>query len=622
MKRFANITILTLFLLATLYLPNQTTKATPDIDIDSYPATTQGFPLGINYTPEGVIMWSLEESTGHEKVNIKRLSDNDFECEVQDVKVAPSLKKNYPVRLYEINEALLEKEQVPLDLPFHELVEMGVYVEPESKVASVSAKSLDLTKETKATVQIQSTDKRYVIAFGETIVYSGVDDRITVTGGTEGSPYDFQDIYDEDMANGWGQVSKQGNSQFYFECGLDIGDGSTETWFQDTEKQVAFWDGGNIRYIEVFDNANFILGSLIDATDKITKDGCQLTYKGSSYAIYSKKGGIVYLYSTSIHAYDVGMQVLYADRVWNCLTSRCAMALKGDIEKYISSQSRLKPYGAGTYNNILVENDGSLIYLSHALGATISNLVGTTTSTYSFYVIHVSGETFYLVDTDLNKWTFKLRNTYDGCKIYRQYTVDIKVTDEKGNAIEGASVTLTDKDDTEVFSVSTAADGTITRQTMTYKLYTGNESESKMDETTYSPHTLTVTADNFFFVRVIDDLDKKIDWVIGGENMEGIVLELSSFNTFIGSTVLGLLALIVIAILSALAYFRPTAVIFIVIFALSWAFGLSAPDIISSAKTTSSFDITVAIACIAYGLMCAGWAFRLMFWRSETREGE
>lgn len=84
----------------------------------------------------------------------------------------------------------------------------------------------------------------------------------------------------------------------------------------------------------------------------------------------------------------------------------------------------------------------------------------------------------------------------------------------------------------------------------------------------------------------------------------------------------GFIALLVLVLFSVSAYSRPTSVVFIVLFAISWAFGLSAPDVISSAETTTSFDVTVTLACLSYGLMCAGWAFRLMFWRSEIGEGE
>lgn len=80
----------------------------------------------------------------------------------------------------------------------------------------------------------------------------------------------------------------------------------------------------------------------------------------------------------------------------------------------------------------------------------------------------------------------------------------------------------------------------------------------------------------------------------------------------------GLMALVCLALLSVLAFWRPNAVLFMVLAAAGISLGLAAPDVMSSEATTTPLDLTITISLIGYGLMCSGWAFKLMFWREEA----
>jgi hypothetical protein len=54
-----------------------------------------------------------------------------------------------------------------------------------------------------------------------------------------------------------------------------------------------------------------------------------------------------------------------------------------------------------------------------------------------------------------------------------------------------------------------------------------------------------------------------------------------------------------------------------ILFAISMMLGFAAPDIISPSSSTSGTDMAVALGLIFYSLLCAGWSFKLMFWRAE-----
>jgi len=78
-------------------------------------------------------------------------------------------------------------------------------------------------------------------------------------------------------------------------------------------------------------------------------------------------------------------------------------------------------------------------------------------------------------------------------------------------AIEGATVTLWDKDDTELFSVSTGSLGTITEQTVSYGYYTVATGDTLQS---YSPHKLEIKAGGYKTYTKTFTLDEKIDWRI------------------------------------------------------------------------------------------------------------
>lgn len=74
---------------------------------------------------------------------------------------------------------------------------------------------------------------------------------------------------------------------------------------------------------------------------------------------------------------------------------------------------------------------------------------------------------------------------------------------------------------------------------------------------------------------------------------------------------------LILIVFSFLAFWKPNAILFMILFALSMMLGLASPDMVSSETTTTGTDMAVALALIIYGLLCAGWSFRLLFWREE-----
>jgi hypothetical protein len=119
-----------------------------------------------------------------------------------------------------------------------------------------------------------------------------------------------------------------------------------------------------------------------------------------------------------------------------------------------------------------------------------------------------------IADLVNSQWTPVQSDLYIGnatSVISAKYTCDIHVLDKDGNDLEGVIVTCEDKDNNQVFSVQTGADGKIAQQTITYKKWEGT-SET---ETEYSPHKF-IFSKNGYTLLVMENVtvDARINWDI------------------------------------------------------------------------------------------------------------
>jgi hypothetical protein len=82
----------------------------------------------------------------------------------------------------------------------------------------------------------------------------------------------------------------------------------------------------------------------------------------------------------------------------------------------------------------------------------------------------------------------------------------------------------------------------------------------------------------------------------------------------------GIIFIIVIALFSFLGFWKPNTILFMMLSAGSMMLGLSMPDIISPASSTTGMDIAVSLGLIFYSFLCSAWAFKLMFWKQEENQ--
>ena len=295
---------------------------------------------------------------------------------------------------------------------------------------------------------------------------------------------------------------------FHFDAKIQIGDGTTATWFADTNKLVEFYPmvDPNIGIL-VKNNATFRLGVLVDAAKKIGRSGCFMLDLGATGwgFIISGISGTIYLYGCAFASLGKNTYIEFRGngRAWQCLwnwstTPMFTATATGDVfqQTNVFCQSGIQTRTSNiTVDRLNVFSNGTMYGLSFrymsSSSATITNPYVRNVQ-YTIEIQSVTNSNCYVVnmDYDSEDWTFAWYGTDTGTRVYRQYTVNLKVTDKDNNPINGATVTLKDKDGNQVFSVNTDANGNIVTQTVSRGYYDQAHGNTLQD---YSPHILTIT---------------------------------------------------------------------------------------------------------------------------------
>jgi hypothetical protein len=317
------------------------------------------------------------------------------------------------------------------------------------------------------------------------------------------------------------QMTKAGTLQFI----------STANWrfvnshFKDTNKQIHF----NITsgYIYVDTNSSFQLGE-IDGNGNVY-DGCALKFNSCQTDFWSTDGGAgdIKLYDSLIdtpeaffRTYKGTIQVI---EMIGCIIQHWyGGRFQGENEScklknlYIHGGANFSfgPKGAGQiFDNILVTRSTYGIYYSSPAGGevdgTMHNITARNNNFLAFIVTGTSGD-LYLVNPDSDVWNFNWSGTA-ATKVYRQYTFNLNVLDTNQNNVENATAILKDKDGTQIFSLTTNANGEITEQTVSYGYY-NQANENTLQS--YSPHTLEIRKAGYKTYKKKFTADGKIDWTI------------------------------------------------------------------------------------------------------------
>lgn len=346
-----------------------------------------------------------------------------------------------------------------------------------------------------------------VSAYTGTITYNPTTNIITVIGGTTSNPVTFEDIYQADIANGWGKIIKQ-NTNFLIYSKINFGDGTTETYFNDTYKQINFNSGiltANAQYLmKVFRLATVTFGLPVYGLEN-GYAGCQFISTQSYYGnfiicdgfynfeygswVYKTYDDIkIYLFGCSFKGYNSELWV-QGFNIFDCQFDSTAYLHTSihwsgaKINNIISSRTTAlvrRPWEDMTYNNIFGTTSayGYGVWFQGASG-TIKNIQ--CSKYYKSIVMSNVVSDCHMVNCIFNNgWIILWDGTNTG-KIYREYEFDLIVLNgEITDFVEGETVTLS-KNDIILGTWTTNETGQIPTQTLTYGYYQQSTGDTLQD---------------------------------------------------------------------------------------------------------------------------------------------
>jgi hypothetical protein len=321
------------------------------------------------------------------------------------------------------------------------------------------------------------------------------DHCITTTSETDCT---FKDIYNADVAGGWGVVTSQAEGMYHFDCNLYFSGGNL------LSKRETVQIGNPDRYWLVWNSQThtFQCGELSNLKGK---NGSCITYwTGFSYytKIYNWLFYASYIYRNygAFGNFQPGLLCKFYDSILaseNIYFFAAVSAGTKWVRSYYDVPSWIYIYDTDFVIESIVLSDGCLGSLTGGSGiVTISNTDYRNASGASKYAVIYHTATVNLIDCYIDNDQLTFDNVGAGLKNgYVKFTFNLNLTDEYNTAIETATVKLTNNQGTQEFSVSTDVNGDIAEQTITIfttQVYDGASGWGKYD-ITHNPFTLEIS---------------------------------------------------------------------------------------------------------------------------------
>ena len=335
-----------------------------------------------------------------------------------------------------------------------------------------------------------------------------------------GDPCTFEDIYQEDVSNGWGVVTKLGT--FYnIDCNFRIYD-----YFADSAVAVAV--NGTM---EFKNESNATFGE--NPSGYVTKNGVfyRATFPTNKilYHVFAAWGATVNIFSSLFQADNAqrcgfagDSYKIYNSQFDNFTAVQLRSASNTDIFNLVMTNCSYIEgnVGAGSViaEDIKMLDCGYVIYSIPSFGyeSTIREIYTEDTNLMRVW----SPNIYHLVDCTLGNrivyWTGS-EGVVLPHRIYLEYTLAMTVQDKNGDVIVGATVTITDANGDAITGSPFTTDangeidaGDLVQYEIKHKVGSGTGSgASYTDETLYTPHTVTISKTGYKTKVVKYDMDRK-----------------------------------------------------------------------------------------------------------------
>ncbi|MCM8784607.1 MAG: carboxypeptidase-like regulatory domain-containing protein [Candidatus Omnitrophica bacterium] len=313
-------------------------------------------------------------------------------------------------------------------------------------------------------------------------------------------------IYNADVAGGWGVVENQGQA-YRINATLTIGDNSTTTSFTSSNEFLEFivlagrviWLKGSQVTVQFGTlsngrgyNGSYILFNMIQAGEV---GGFRALTGNPTLKFYGTLVNTTYIqyiiYSAALNLYTTdflnSMGQLHVTLPVNMNYSTIAGGLILENSPTLASNLRLtnlKLRSGGTFSDTVID-------------------------TLTFWNNYPNTSIVYMKNCTITTKVYDITSSDRGVTVYYQFSFDLKVIDNAGNEISGATVVMKDKYGTQVFSTTTNENGNITQQWATYEKRVKIITPPQDTQTFYDPHTVTISKDGYQTKTIKYTMDRK-----------------------------------------------------------------------------------------------------------------
>ena len=301
---------------------------------------------------------------------------------------------------------------------------------------------------------------------------------------TSSAPLTFQAIYDADVVGGWGVVTKNGSS-YSFNADLTSWYNiylstkqETITFLNNKALRLRTGNGWELHAGEIYSGDKVKNGSTFIFLGKAVSYPSNNVLAASSEVYNTQfrhdKNGVAGS-STYFNGYwGMGLGSnssqkiadVYIENFRNLaikVTSNVGKDIKffgGKIEPPGGIVDNVTCFGGNYSVRTAADNKGHYIHNSDFSGAVVACVNPWYASDSDGWVMDfVNCKWGIFTDTNRVRWTFPNPVTYSNAVAYETYSVLLKILDEKGNAIQNASVGIYNNVGTEIFNYTTNSDG-------------------------------------------------------------------------------------------------------------------------------------------------------------------
>jgi hypothetical protein len=352
----------------------------------------------------------------------------------------------------------------------------------------------------------------------------------------------MQDVYNADVAGGWGICTKNGDTQYRIRTNLFVGDSmgadnrrlsatGVSSYFSLLNVDLTV-DGA------VSNTGVFKIGELIDSVKCITQkpSTLNLTQLDTIIGAHYPCGGSFYVYGSLV--YRMSSDVTIIDAVNSTFYNSSSLLTYQWAKTRIA---RCNLISDGWESGIMLSYPATvkdvtinMIYATRIwVGGALDPIdIEDPKFINCTYVLMVQGSSttaervLNYINAETEAWTVFWAIAAMNVVVNRQYSFNLNVMDGFGMPISGAIVTMQNKDGVVVFSGLTDSNGDIPRQIVTTNVYkyASGLNPGTTSDTPKNPFTLSVNKSGYIQQKMQLQIGKKFDGVIKLQPNRGVDL--------------------------------------------------------------------------------------------------